>query len=886
MCEKNNGSTILLTSFSIRMEEDEEDILTSEWGVSEETRNVSRGSEDQGQRNKFLDAEEYKKVVASLLPAWKRDRYEISNLCSSWPQNLGPPPQHEGSSTVEEQAAKKRCTTLQGSHRRDDSGRANTTRVGEYADNQIKGVSDGGDDDEYGLILEAEEAMNIPALPYPRIEGVPEDVIKSIIKTQKRCGACEMCKKDKGHRNFKCQALGAVIAWEKEMGAIDGALVFQIAQKLGEITEGHGMRQGKGLRCGRCKTCCAVYPDKMCLTTIAVRDGTLPERLKPAALGISSRKNTLRSVADPFSVKPTGFQMLKDRFLASDTRSGHDEIVEYKRWGMTNLPYHERNRVKDVVQKSKKKIKFQKKWKCLSVSSKGKICGKTNREGVKVCHYCKSPRWLGPAGQLESRVAAILDRGVLHSLCQGITLPMKLREIILKEHGNGNALPDECVSLEAIQDALNTYKQTKDSFKADLERRTVSLRLMYLQDIMDADVLEAGKAVKDSAFGKAVTEFEDSLMGYVRQRGALKHGTDTVAQSSYSVSHSEDLKIFVHDILREVGYILHSMYGFIDMEQKLGALKSCLLDWGTEPDWLDALKQSWKCPMLRTQMAIIVSSPYMFTIKSMLAHFIHCIMRKDKEGVEAGMGCSVCAVDHSMHIPSWRTCPILVQMSDRMHDITPRVLDEDNFCVDTGEEDPVRSLYKEIRYPMYRLVEATLNEAALCEASERIPVKQRPNPPSRFIESTRISSFPALPVDGIDWYEKESMWLGETPEDDLIARCIPDGKVDTNEILCRIVKKKKDGRNKRVNNANTSTRQASDIQSAFLPYSTPESQPEIMRDDPSAEHIDDLMKSLPQDVQFVFRAAQKLKVLPNGVLQRSILKFRDISGTNGNNLGK
>lgn len=864
--------------FIVRMEDGEEDITVSERGVSEDARNVSGGTEDRGQRNKFLDAEEYKKVIASLLPAWKRDRNEISGLYCTWPQTIDSSTKLEGSSVTDEPATKRSCRekVKDGRRHRDDSDINCDDNNGNKDVVESSKVSGGERDREYGLIMEAEEAMNIPALPYPQIEGVSEDIIKSVLKSQKRCGACPMCIKDKGHRNFKCQALAAVVAWEKEMGAIDGALVFQIAQKLGELTDGHGMRQGKGLRCGRCKTCCVECPDKMCLTTIAVRDGTLPDRLKPAAMGVSYRKNTLRSVTDPYSIKPSGFEMLKERFTPSCTTIGN-EVVEYKRWGVANLSYAERNRVKDLVEKGKKKIKFQKKWKCLSPTSTGIICGKSNREGVKVCHACKSLRWLGPEGQVESRVAAILDRGMVET-AQDATLCKNIRDIIIKEHGNTDVLPDECVSLDAIQDAVSSYQEAKDAFKVNLARRNVSLRLMHLQDTMDTDVLEAGRIVKDSAFGKAVADFDRSLMGYIRQRGAQKQ-IEAARQSGYSVNQAENLLDFVDLFLRDIEYIVHLMYGFIDIGQKLESLKSCLLDWGTEPEWLGALKDGWKCKSLRKQMAIIVCGSYMFTIKSMLAYFIHRILMKT-DG-RANEGCKVCAVDHSIYIPSWRISPILVQMSDRVHDITPRVMDDESFCF-TGEEDPLRSVCRDVRYPMYRLVEATLNQAALQEASERIPVKHRPNPPSRFVESTKISSFPALPVDALDWYEKESMWLGETPEDDLISKCIPDGKVDTNALLSRMLKKKNGRRNRKPCKPVTSSYQGSEIESAFLPYGVPGSQPNDHHlNDSSASNVFELLKSLPREVQFVFRAAQQNNVLSSVALEESILKFNAISNRYG-----
>lgn len=892
--DKNNSIKSIIPehiSNSIMDEEDGE-INSSEHDVIEGTDDETVEAR---QRNKFLDAEENKKVVASLLTAWKRERHEISSLYSNWPDILGQQAEHRVLDTsVPAGPSTKRS--------RGRSGAVASEHVGEDATHgstmldtcrkdrldavdHIRELSDAmpgtQGDHEYRLLIEAMEATNIPALPIPVIEGVPEETVRSIIMINKRCKMCANCIRDKGHRNLPCQTLEAVIAWEKQMGAVDGALVAQIAQKLGELTYGHGMRKGKGLRCGRCKTCRVKHSDKMCVTTVAVRDGILPDRLKPAAVEVATRKNRLGSISDPFSTKPCGFDMLKQDGTDHGTCEG-DDVMEYRRWGITNVPYTERTRVRNLVQQTKKSEKASKNWICLTLSKDRQICGRKNREGVKVCCGCKSPRWLGPAGQLEARVAAILDRGAF-PLRGKTSLSCALQRYIQEEYGNVEELQKDYIAEEAIQVALRSYWQAKDRFKADLKKRHISLRMMDFQDTIDLDVVEAGKILKGSAFGASVLQFEDSLEGYVREQGALKIPAHSMQESS--THHANDLEVFVRNVLEDIECIVYSMYGFIDITQKLASLKSCLFDWGTESDWLDHMKQSWECPSLRKQMAIIVTSSYMFTIKSMLAYFIHCIIRRNNGESSLGESCChICAVNHAINIPSWRVSPILVQMSDRIHDITPRVIDEEHFCMSCGDsEDPLRSLYKDIRYPLYRLVEATLNEASLTEASERIPLKYRPNPPSRFADSTKVSSFPALPVHALDWYEKELAWLGDTPDDDHIAKCIPDGKIQPHFLVERIMKqsnrimKHKKNKSKKEADQNQSICSGLGVTSAFVAYSTQDSPCTTIchEDTIEAQRIPKLLESLPKEVQYVFRAAEQSNILSSDLLEKSMLRYKE-----------
>ena len=173
------------------------------------------------------------------------------------------------------------------------------------------------------------------------------------------------------------------------------------------------------------------------------------------------------------------------------------------------------------------------------------------------------------------------------------------------------------------------------------------------------------------------------------------------------------------------------------MNGKLDNLKARLLDWGREPEWFEGLQNAWKCPRARKQMASIVLNSYPFTITSMFAHYIHCSVRKKRGVFTNSTACHICAVDHHVYLPIWRAHPALIKLSDRLHDITPRVLDEESFSLNRKSIETVGQM---LRYPLYNLVEQTLNHASFQEATERIPQRQRPSPVERFIEYVFVMS--------------------------------------------------------------------------------------------------------------------------------------------------
>ena len=677
-----------------------------------------------------------RRIVASILPNWKAEADQEQEICKSWPELLGHPRQHDVSrySAYDGQVVKPKQVVPVPRKRRlhQSSSRSNLPNTTKQGNGEPVSPDKAGDR-EYRMLMEVVRASNIPRLPIPEIEGVPQDVIESIIVFNKRCKLCKNCIKDKGHRMLPCLSLEAVLEWENQLGGVDGETVAAIASKLNQLTEGHGMRKGKGIRCGSCKKCRARRQIDMCLTTVAIRDGWLPDRLKPAAaIEIPKRKQALGGLADPFAPKPSGIQILKQNFFASGNNMNArleddpNEISEFERWGLTNVPYHERLTVKDMNARQRKREKFFR-WKCDYMSGKdGKCCGKMNREGAMHCTSCKAPRWFGDVGQLQARVDNIMDRGILVGY-DFETIVEHLKSTISSEYGSGGILHDGRVSSQAIHEALENYYAARN--------QQSGLR----GPIMDNDVIETGRIIKDSIFGKAMQDFEDSLGNFVRERAAMKDPTipiDDVVVGTQNGSQEVilvegNVKSCINNVLEDIKYILSVQRQHADVNGKLDNLKARLLDWGREPEWFEGLQNAWKCPRARKQMACIVLNSYPFTITSMFAHFIHCSIRKKRGLPTNSTACHSCAVDHHVHLPIWRAHPALIKLSDRIHDITPRVLDEESFSLNRNSLETVDQM---LRYPLYNLVEQTLNHASMHEATERIPQRLRPSPLERFIE--------------------------------------------------------------------------------------------------------------------------------------------------------
>eukprot|EP00889_Picochlorum_renovo_P001297 jgi/Picre1/28327/NNA_003733.t1 len=615
-------------------------------------------------RDKFVDAEEYRKVVASLLGDWAREEYRNTReIYRTWPRLLGHPKDHDLSrlAIVDDPHGSRAGIPKGGKNAQRDRwlGAVRGENDDNEAEHRERLPSREGDeeDHEYATLMKLAQAPEkIPKLPIPEIDNVPKEVVEGIIGFKKRCQMCVNCIKDKGFRIIPCLALEAVKEWEAQLGGVDGETVAALASKLNEPVSGHGMRLGKGLRCGACRTCRLKGYGHYCLTTAAIREGRLPDRLKPAVLDVPRRRETFGSVSDPLSEKPSGLQILKHHYQKNQKNSRNEEEEEeseeeYERWGIPNVPYDERPTVSVILNQRVKRTKIPR-WTCFNRLEDSTICGSKHPDRQRFCPKCKAPRWSGPQGQL--RVNGSLR--------------------FLAEYGD----VDEKYGLDERNVPIEDVKRFVDEYW--------SMQLEPLEPLMEKD--------------------------------------PTVLQAEQQQESGSN-----------------------DLNRKLKALRSCLYDWSGEASWFEGMRTAWSCHVARRQFTAIVRSCFPFTIKSMLAHFIHCHTRKLR-GDSLGEGaCTVCSVDHSIFLPPWRANPALVKLSDRINDVTPRVSDDQELST-------------------------TRNTSLSCLEIRRI---------------NKIASFPALPVSNNDWYDPSST----RNRDPRIAQCIPDGKKAPQEFIADVLGRKR-----------------------------------------------------------------------------------------------
>lgn len=138
--------------------------------------------------------------------------------------------------------------------------------------------------------------------------------------------------------------------------------------------------------------------------------------------------------------------------------------------------------------------------------------------------------------------------------------------------------------------------------------------------------------------------------------------------------------------------------------------------------------------------------------------------------------------------------------------------------------------------------------------------------------STKLASFPALPVSNNIWYDPSS----KRNRDPRIAQCIPDGKKAPQEFIADVL-----GR-KRTKSKKAKKSKKSKVESpramAFSPYvqdsqTMPSSRPETAEEETlTEEECEKISSTFPADVQLVLKAAKSLG-MSTSVRLRTIKKL-------------
>lgn len=135
--------------------------------------------------------------------------------------------------------------------------------------------------------------------------------------------------------------------------------------------------------------------------------------------------------------------------------------------------------------------------------------------------------------------------------------------------------------------------------------------------------------------------------------------------------------------------------------------------------------------------------------------------------------------------------------------------------------------------------------------------------------STKVPAFPALPVDGTNWFN-----LIEQPS--IIDSCIPDNKKSPMQIYKDVEKQ----RNKKA------TSRKLDPQSGIQPRpgafqvvapAASQSQPlEVLTTKDTSSSGTEFLEEFPQDVQLIFEAASEFGIQRN-VLERAAKRFKGLN---------
>ena len=135
--------------------------------------------------------------------------------------------------------------------------------------------------------------------------------------------------------------------------------------------------------------------------------------------------------------------------------------------------------------------------------------------------------------------------------------------------------------------------------------------------------------------------------------------------------------------------------------------------------------------------------------------------------------------------------------------------------------------------------------------------------------STKLASFPALPVSHTDWYDLSS----ERNRDPRVAQCIPDGKRPPGDFVADALGSKS-ARSKRMTRPKADKPRAL----AFSPYvqdsqTMPSHESETAEQETiTEEEGEGISSTFPEDVQLVLKAAESLGMSPS-VRLRTIKKL-------------
>lgn len=231
-------------------------------------------------------------------------------------------------------------------------------------------------------------------------------------------------------------ALAIVGAWDEQLGGVSAAQVRELLHKLQSAPD-------RGLKCGSCKSCRAIYR-KRCATVAAILTSALPDRLKWALPSVSRSLPGPSAPAANAPSQPERQQQgsadgaAEDALLSEPepgSNSDESDAEEDARWlpwaqlsgpppqaGQSGQqrggPKRDRNGAQRVAQGLGVDVQELTDWTCWawlphSGSAEPDQCGHYNSTALYCCERCRTPRWHGPVGQMRARVAAALQTGAL-----------------------------------------------------------------------------------------------------------------------------------------------------------------------------------------------------------------------------------------------------------------------------------------------------------------------------------------------------------------------------------------------------------------------------------------------------------------------------------------
>eukprot|EP00890_Picochlorum_soloecismus_P003337 jgi/Picsp_1/4003/NSC_01515-R1_---NA--- len=794
--------------------------------------------------DKYIEAENCRHVVASVIPDWEEELEQEQSLRRTWPVLLGDP--REFASELEGRPLDYQADIMEEQNENDKKG-GGACRIepGRHEE-----------EEELEALLKMDYS-HIQSLPIPTVPNVPGSVIKQTMMTPfRRCNVCSNCLRHK-QRKYACLAIEAVKKWDEALGGVDGQTVAAMATKLTEKVSTHGMRVGKGMRCGECRTCRIKWKSELCMTLKAVRDGELPDRLKPAAAEALKRRRLLGIAFDPYAEKKSGRDMLLN--LAGDQGINGASDTEEERWGVANVDDKILKSLQDGA-KSKKRKKYYR-WNCSSKIDGKSICGASNNESALSCMKCKAARWSGEGGQLELRVAAILAEGQIHIREPG-KFQEHVKERILREYGQGGDELD--VSLDDVTNAIQKYTEKETSQHEDNSPESYER------------ITQIGRAIRNSDFGDAIMKFDASILQSIREIAALRgvdldSGWELCSRPETNQEEHDPLPAVFDNLVSDIKYSasLSDLSNALFL-RNLELLRKSLFDlYHKSGDQVRINVESfWSCPGARKQFIRVVKGSAFATVQSV---FFDSIQRPAQlpsicsDPIQAFARCSFCGGNHRPALPVWRAHPIMAKIIDNKRGLERRYESEDD-NMDKITSWRMENITRNVRYPLYHLVEHVLNTLSLQEASSRIPVTLRPFPRRRFIESTKVPAFPALPVDGTNWFNL-------TERASFVNSCIPDNKNSPIQIYKDVSK----DRNKAINSKLGPQSGIQPRPGAFkMVAPASQYQPLEGLTTKGTSSIDkESLKEFPKDVQLIFQAASEFGI-QRSILERAAKRFKGL----------